>query len=161
MRRIAGRLTKSLALNFGGRVTHQVIGRDVAFAPRAGLAYSMPGDKIVIRAGAGLIYGHVPLLASDFAGYQERVITFFSGPSAPPQTITLQNVYQSSGIPGNSSTLMDHDSSTRTFTWNFEGEAPLRKDLSVRIGYYETHTINLFVAESDSSGCRDVWIYGP
>jgi len=137
-------LAKSLALTLGGRVTHQLIGRDVAFAPRVGLAYSTPGDKMVIRAGAGLIYGHVPLLASDFTGYQERVLTFFS-PSAPPQTITLQNVYHSSGIPGNSSIWMDHNSSSRTFTWNFEGEAPLRKDLSVRIGYYETHTINLFV----------------
>ena len=33
-------LTKGLALNFGGRLTQQSIGRDVAFAPRAGLAYS-------------------------------------------------------------------------------------------------------------------------
>ena len=74
-------LTKNLALNFGGRLTHQSIGRDVAFAPRAGLAYSM-ANKIVVRAGAGLIYGHVPLLATDFADYQERMITFSSGPFA-------------------------------------------------------------------------------
>ena len=90
-------LTKGLALTIGGRLTQQTIGRDVAFAPRAGLAYSLPGNKLVIRAGAGLIYGHVPLLATDFANYQERVITFMSGPMAN-QPITLQNVYQSSGI---------------------------------------------------------------
>jgi hypothetical protein len=36
-------------------------------------------------------------------------------------------------------------SSTRTFTWNIEGEAPLRKDFSLRFGYFETHTVNLFV----------------
>ena len=136
-------LTKSLALNFGGRLTYQSSGRDVAFAPRAGLAYSM-ANKIVVRAGAGLIYGHVPLLATDFADYQERMITNFF-PASPPQTYTLQNVYESSGIPGNSSTLMDNKNSTRTFTWNIEAEAPLRKDLSLRVGYYETHTVNLFV----------------
>ncbi len=136
-------LTKGLALTIGGRLTQQTIGRDVAFAPRAGLAYSLPGNKLVIRAGAGLIYGHVPLLATDFTNYQERMITFMSGPMAN-QPITLQNVYQSSGTAGTSSTLMDN-SSTRTFTWNVEGEAPLRKDLSLRVGYYQTQTNNLFV----------------
>jgi hypothetical protein len=136
-------LTKSLALNFGGRLTQQSSGRDVAFAPRAGLAYSM-ANKIVVRAGAGLIYGHVPLLATDIAGYQERMITNFF-PSSPPQSYTLQNVYESAGIAGNSPTLMDNKNSTRTFTWNIEAEAPLRKDLSLRVGYYETHTVNLFV----------------
>jgi hypothetical protein len=137
-------LTKSMALNFGGRVTHQSIGRGAAFAPRAGLAYSLPNDRLVVRAGAGLIYGHVPLLASDFSGYQQRVLSFFSGPLVN-QTITLQNVYQSSGIAGNSTTLMNHDSSTRTFTWNLEAEAPVRKNVTLRVGYYETHTANLFV----------------
>jgi Carboxypeptidase regulatory-like domain/TonB dependent receptor len=140
-------LTKALALNFGGRMTHQTMGRDVAFAPRAGLAYSLANSKLVVRAGAGLIYGHVPLLATDFADYQERMISFPSGPMFGQPPITLQNVYHSSGIAGNSSTLLDHNSSTRTFTWNIEAEAPLRKDISLRIGYYETHTVNLFVLD--------------
>jgi hypothetical protein len=137
-------LTKNLALNFGGRLTHQTSGRDAAFAPRAGLAYSLANNKLVVRAGTGLIYGHVPLLATDFAGYQERTVTLFPG-TANTESYTLQNVYQSSGIAGNSSTLIDHDSSTRTFTWNLEAEAPLRKNISLRLGYYETHTVNLFV----------------
>ncbi len=137
-------LTKNLALNFGGRLTHQTAGRDAVFAPRAGLAYSLANNKLIVRAGTGLIYGHVPLLATDFAGYQERTITLFPS-SANPQSYTLQNVYQSQGIAGNSSTLIDHDSSTRTFTWNLEAEAPLRKNLSFRLGYYETRTVNLFV----------------
>jgi len=139
-------LAKGLALNFGGRLTHQTIGRSVAFAPRAGLAYSMAGNKLVVRAGAGLIYGHVPLLAADNGGYQDRVISFFSGPFMN-QTIALQNVYQSSGIAGNTSTLTDHDSSSRTFTWNLEAEAPLRKNISLRAGYYETQTVNLFILD--------------
>ena len=139
-------LTKNLALNFGGRVTHQTIGREVAFAPRAGLAYSAAGNKLVVRGGAGLIFGHVPLLAADYGDYQNRIISFFSGP-LPNQTITLQNVYQSSGVDGNSSTLPHNDSSTRTVTWNLEGEAPLRKNISLQVGYYETHTVNLFILD--------------
>jgi TonB dependent receptor len=137
-------LTKNLSLTLGGRLTHQTLGRDAAFAPRAGLAYSLADSKIVIRAGTGLIYGHVPLLATDFSGYQDRVVTFSSGPFAG-QPITLQNVYQSSGIAGSSLSLIDHNSSTRTLTWNVEAEAALRKDISLRFNYFETHTDNLFV----------------
>ncbi len=136
-------LAKALAFTFGGRVTQQTIGRDNAIAPRVGLAYSFPDGKLVIRAGAGLIYGHVPLLATDISGYQERTITIMPD-STTPQTYTLQNVYESAGVSGNSLALMDR-SSPRTLTWNFEAEAPLRKDLSLRVGYYETHTVNLFV----------------
>ena len=111
--------------------------------PRSHLAWASPipspNGKIVVRAGAGLIYGHVPLLAADFAGYQERMITLHPGsPSA--QTYTLQNVYQSPGISASSSTMMDPNSSTRTFTWNTEAETPLRQDLTLRVGYYETQT---------------------
>jgi hypothetical protein len=138
-------LTKSLSLNFGVRLTHQRIGRNLAFAPRAGLAYSMADGKIVVRAGTGLIYGHVPLLAADFADNQERVVTFTTGPSAG-EPITLQNVYQSPGSAVNSLPFMNSNGSPRTFMWNIESEIALRKDLSLRLGYYETHTINLFVA---------------
>jgi hypothetical protein len=136
-------LAKTLAFTFGGRVTQQTIGRDVAFAPRAGLAYSFLNGKLVFRSGAGLIYGHVPLLATDVTGYQERSISYFSGPLVN-QTITFQNVYQSAGSSVNSLALTER-SSPQTFTWNIEAEVPLRRDLSFRVGYYETHTVNLFV----------------
>jgi hypothetical protein len=137
-------LAKHLALTIGGRVTHQTLGRNAAFAPRLGLAYSTPNGKIAFRAGAGLIYGHVPLLAEDFSGYQDRTITLNPGtPTA--QTYTLQNVYQSPDSSGNSSSLLNPNSSTRTFTWNAEAETSLRPDLSLRLGYYETRTTNLFV----------------
>lgn len=136
-------LAKGLALTVGGRVTHQTLGRDVAFAPRVGVAYSLPNNKLALRAGAGLIYGHVPMLAAGFGGFQNRVITFAAGPMAG-QSITLQNVFEPAGTALYSSTLMDN-SSTRTFTWNVEAEAPLRRNLSLRIGYYETHTASLFV----------------
>ena len=114
-------LTKAFSVNFGGRLTHQSIGREAAFAPRAGVAFSMPGGKVVFRAGTGLIYGHVPMLAADFAQNQQRVITFSAGPLAG-QPITLQNVYQTPGSAVNSSILMHPNSSPRTFTWNTETE---------------------------------------
>ena len=137
-------LNDHLSLTIGGRLTTQTIGRDIAFAPRAGLAYSMMHGKFVARGGAGLVYGHVPLLAADYADNQERVITFLSGPLAG-QPITLQNVYRFGETTINSSTLTDPNSSPRTFTWNIEGDAALRKNVDFRFGYFETHTVNLFV----------------
>jgi hypothetical protein len=133
-----------LSLTLGGRLTTQTIGRDFAFAPRAGLAYSMAHGKIVARGGAGLIYGHVPLLAADYTDNQVRVITSSSGPLAG-QPITLQNVYRFSGTAANSSSLTDPNNNPRTFTWNFEGEIAIWKNVDIRLGYFETHTVGLFI----------------
>jgi hypothetical protein len=133
-----------LSVNFGGRVTSQTIGRDAAFAPRAGLAYSLKHGKIVARGGAGLIYGHVALLAANFADNQERVITFSTGPFAG-EPITLQNVYRFSGSAANSQSLTDPNNSPRTFTWNFEGQIAVWKNVDLRLGYFETHTVGLFI----------------
>jgi len=137
-------VTKSLALTLGARVSTQTIGLDAAFAPRAGVAYSITNWKTVLRAGAGLIYSHVPLLAQDFADNLSRSLAFMSGPYAG-RTITLQNVYLPSGSLPNLATPGDVSNSPRTFTWNIESETSLRKNVTLRAGYYETHTADLFL----------------
>ena len=137
-------MTKSLSLTLGARLSTQTIGLDAAFAPRAGLAYSLAGGRTVIRAGAGLIYSHVPLLAQDFAQNQTRVITFSSGPYANTP-ITLQNVYLPGGSIANPTNPADPGASPRTFTWNIESETSIRKNITLRVGYYETHTADLFL----------------
>jgi hypothetical protein len=133
-------LTKSLSVTLGGRLSTQTIGHDGAFAPRAGLAYSFAGGKTVVRAGAGLIYGHVPLLAQDFADNQTRVVTFSSGPA-----ITLQNVYFSEASLAHPANPEDPGDSPRTFTWNIEAETAVRRNVTLRFRYYETHTDDLFL----------------
>jgi hypothetical protein len=135
-------LTSSLSANLGARATTQSTSRRFAFAPRAGIAYSMLGGKFAFRGGAGLIFGHVPLLASDLAGYQTRTLNFAAGPYAG-QTITLQNTYFP-GTPG-SAGPDDPGNSPRTFTWNAEVDSEVRRNLSLRLTYYETHTTDLFI----------------
>jgi hypothetical protein len=141
-------LNTHFSLNLGTRLTSQSIGRDAAFAPRAGFVFTPGSGKTVIRGGAGWVYGHVPLLAADFAANQVRQIDFYNPAGMlVGQPITLQNVYLPGGInttvPGGS----DPGTSPRTFTWNVEGERSLRKDLIVRLAYIETHSINLFVID--------------
>jgi hypothetical protein len=137
-------LTKSFSLTLGARLSTQTIGLDDAFAPRVGLAYHFARWKTVFRAGAGLIYSHDPLLAQDFADNQTRVANFSSGPYAG-SSITLQNVYFPGGVAGNSTSPEDLANSPRTFTWNIESETSIRKNVTLRVGYYETHTEDLFL----------------
>ena len=137
-------VTKSLTLTLGARVSTQTIGLDGAFAPRAGVAYSLAKWKTVIRAGAGLIYSHVPLLAQDFADNPTRVLDFTAGPYAG-RSITLQNVYLPEGSLANLTSPEDVGNSPRTFTWNLESETAVRKKVTLRLNYYETHTKDLFL----------------
>ena len=137
-------VTKDLSLTLGGRLSTQSIGLDAAFAPRAGISYSLSRWKTVLRAGAGLIYSHVPLLAQDFADNQTRVIDFLSGPYQG-RIITLQNVYVPGGSVANPGNPEKPGDSPRTFTWNIESDTALRKNITLRVDYYETHTAGLFL----------------
>lgn len=137
-------LTKALSLTLGVRVSSQTIGLDAALAPRVGIAYSVPALNTVLRAGAGLIYSHVPLLAQDFADNQTRQITFLAGPNAG-NTFTLQNVYLPGGSLANIANPEQPGNSPRTFTWNIESETAIRKNVTLRLSYYETHTDDLFL----------------
>jgi hypothetical protein len=139
-------LTKALSLTLGVRLSSQTIGLDAALAPRVGIAYSVPALNTVLRAGAGLIYSHVPLLAQDFADNQTRQITFLAGPNAG-NTYTLQNVYLPGGSLANIANPEQPGNSPRTFTWNIESETAIRKNITLRLSYYETHTDDLFLVD--------------
>jgi len=116
-------------------------------APRAGLVYS-PGKegKTVIRAGAGLFYSLLPLLAGDFTANPVQVITPFDTaglPSGLPLTYT--NAYAGGLNPLTTSGLPTHPETTpRNLTWNVEVEHALRKNLLLRVGYIDSHTTYLF-----------------
>jgi hypothetical protein len=142
-------LTSSLSINFGGRVTSQSIGRSLAFAPRGGLAYSFRGGRTVIRAGAGVLYGHVPLLAAGFADNQERVISFYNSacPVACPPPVTLQNLYLPAGASASSPGPQNPSSTPRTLTWNAEVESAVRTNISIRVGYLDSSTRDLFIVD--------------
>jgi hypothetical protein len=141
-------LTKALSINFGGRLTSQTIGRSLAFAPRGGLAYAPGSGKTVIRAGAGVLYGHVPLLAAGFADNQARVISLFGSPCTPVcQPVTLQNLYLPAGASVSSPGSQNPSSTPRTLTWNVEAESAVRKNISIRIGYLDSRTRDLFIVD--------------
>ena len=142
-------LNRHLTLNFGARLTRQSIGRDAAFAPRIGAAYSLNNGNTVIRAGAAEVYGHVPLLAGNFTSNQERVLSFFDSSGALiGQPIVLLNSYLLSGAPPSAPGVpRNPGASPRTFSWNVVVEHQVRKNLNVRASYLDSHTVDLFLLD--------------
>ena len=140
-------LNSNWAVDLGARLSSETKGWSGAVAPRAGVAYSPGKDgKTVIRTGVGLFYSLLPLLAGDFAANPIRVITPFDTaglPSGPPVTYT--NAYAGRMNPLTASALPSQLGTTpRNLTWNIEVERQLRRNVSLRVGYTDSHTTHLF-----------------
>ncbi|HUL16374.1 MAG TPA: carboxypeptidase regulatory-like domain-containing protein [Terriglobales bacterium] len=135
------------SLDLGARLSSETSGWSAAFAPRAGVAYS-PGKsgKTVIRAGAGMFYGVLPLLAGNFEANPSRTIAEFDPMGAPIGIpVSYTNVYAGSFDPLTASVLPPHpDTSPRNVTWNTEVEHEVRSDLNLKLGYLDSHTTYLF-----------------
>jgi Carboxypeptidase regulatory-like domain len=140
----------SWSVDLGARLSSETSGWSAAFAPRAGVAYS-PGrsGKTVIRGGAGMFYGVLPLLAGNFEANPNRTITDFDATGAPiGSPMSYTNVYAGSLDPLTASVLPPHpDTSPRNVTWNTEVEHQVRSDLNVKLGYLDSHTTYLFNVE--------------
>jgi hypothetical protein len=134
-------------VDLGARISTESTGWPFAIAPRAGVAYS-PGKsgKTVIRAGAGMFYGVLPLLAANFAANPNRTITTFDPNGLPVGApITYTNAYVGNVNPLTSSVLPGQPGTTpRNVTWNGQIERELRGNLQLRAGYLDSHTSYLF-----------------
>ncbi len=143
---LGSHVSADLGLRFSTETTGWVAG----VAPRVGLAYS-PGkdEKTVIRAGAGIFYGVLPLLAANWAANPARTITDFDAsglPIAPPVTYT--NVYTAGLNPLVSPSLPPQpDTAPRNITWNFGAVRELHKNLQLDVSYLNSRTSYLFVVE--------------
>jgi hypothetical protein len=141
-------LNSRAALDLGARLSTQSIGRSAALAPRAGLVYA-PGTerKTILRAGAGLFYGGVPLLAADFNHNPTRVVSFFDATGAMMgQPDVLQNTYVQVASDGTLiPTGRDLNTSARDFTGNAEVDRELWHGASARVSYIYSRTQDLYV----------------
>jgi hypothetical protein len=143
-------LNSRLAIDVGARLSSQSIGRSAALGPHIGFAYSPNrSGRTMIRAGAGSVYGHVPLLAASFLENPTRMISFFDPSGAMiGQPLALQNAFLQSG--GGSTPQLSAQiprTSPRTFTWSVEVERELRRNLSLKVGFLDSQTRNLFVVD--------------
>ncbi len=139
-----------LAADLGGRLTSQSVGRTAAFAPRFGIAYS-PGkhQKTILRAGAGLFYDRVPLLAEDFAGNPTRLISQFNASGqAIGSEVAFENEYIANGSgPLASRIRHSPNTSARSFVTSAEVDRALWTDAVLRLSYVHSSTRDLFVVD--------------
>jgi len=138
------------AADMGARLSSENNGRSAAMAPRVGLAYS-PGDdgKTAIRAGVGLFYSLLPLLTGDYAANPSQVVTPF-GPGGIPSgpSVAYTNVYVGGSNPlTNGNVPSQLDTTPRNLTWNVQFDRELRKNISLLIGYLDSHTSYLFTVD--------------
>lgn len=132
----------------GARVSSETSGWSAAFAPRLAVAYS-PGNsgKTVIRAGAGLFYSLMPLLAANFDANPTRVVSMFDTTGLPIGTpVTYTNAYVGGADPLTAIALPNAPSTTpRSFTWNAEVDREITRNVILRVGYIDSHASYLFV----------------
>ena len=143
-------LNSHMSADLGFRLSTETTGRPAAAAPRVGLAYA-PGkdEKTVIRAGAGLFYGVLPLLAADWAANPARTITQFDTSGLPiGPSVTYINVYTAGLNPLASPVLPAQPNTTpRNATWNVGAVRELRKNMKLDLSYLNSRTSELFVVE--------------
>jgi hypothetical protein len=143
-------LDPRLAINMGIRLSSQSLGRGVAPGPHLGFAFSPTRNgKTMIRAGAGSVYGHVPLLAATFLDNPTRMVSFFDPSGALiGESIAVQNAYlESIGGSAPQITSQIPRTSPRTFTWSVEVERQIRRNVTVKADYLDSQTRNLFVVD--------------
>jgi len=134
--------------DLGARLSSESNGWSAAVAPRLGISFAPDKNgRTVIRAGAGLFYSLLPLLAGDFAQNPTRTVSLFDPAGAllaPPVTYT--NVYVGGVNPLSGAPLpLQPGTTPRSFTWNTEVDHQLRKNVVLRASYLESHTSYLFV----------------
>jgi len=134
--------------DLGARLSSETNGWSAAVAPRVGISFAPDNNgRTVIRAGAGLFYSVLPLLAGDFAANPTRTVSLFDPAGAllaPPTTFT--NVYVGNVNPLSGAPLpLQPGTTPRNFTWNLEMDHRVRKNVQLRAGYLDSHTSYLFV----------------
>jgi hypothetical protein len=137
------------AVDLGTRLSSESNGWSAAVAPRAGVAFS-PGSqgKTVLRAGIGLFYSLLPLLAADFGANPTRVVSQFDTTGLPiglPVSYTYAYVGGVDPLTG-APLPQGPGTSPRNLTWNLGGERQLGKKVLLRLGYLDSHSTYVFVA---------------
>lgn len=148
-------LTDRLAIDAGVRMTTQSNGRSAAFAPRLGLAYALGKErKTVVRAGTGVFYDRVSLLAATFPQNPARVVTLYNeAGSITGYPMVLQNAYVDfRGADPVIRTAGDPGISPRDITWSAEVEHELNSRTSLKAGYLQSQTTSLFVVTPWAAG---------
>jgi hypothetical protein len=154
--------SEHIAVDYGLRFSGQTIGEPAALAPRAGVVYS-PGKsgKTILRAGVGVFYDRLPLLAGDWTSNLTRVITCYDPGCSPFGTPTpYPNVYvrvneQGIHIIPNTNNL---GSTPYNLTWSLEADREILPHVIARFSFLSSRNFNEFILGPNSLGGKPVML---
>jgi TonB dependent receptor/Carboxypeptidase regulatory-like domain len=119
-----------LTVNLGLRFDLDSITDATHAAPRAGLTFALTSDrKTLLKAGAGLFYGRVPLNVPAFPHFPNRIILNFDPAGELVSTIPYSNVI-TGGVRN-----------PRSGAWNVEVDRQIMERLLVRVAYQQRNTV--------------------
>lgn len=152
-------LHERFALDLGLRYFTQSLGDSDNFDPRLGLIFSPDsGGKTIIRGGIGIFHDRNRLLAGDFANNPTRVVTLFDEqgvPLGPPQAFRNRCAQGSADRPRFLPSCSALDNTPYNLTFNAAVERKLGRGWTLRLGYLNSRTYNLFVVNPVLAGGTD------
>ena len=141
-----------LSVDLGVRYESQSIADAGLLAPRGALAWAPRGGKTVVRAGAGLFYGTLPLNLRAFGQYPARTVTQFAPDGSVASQIRLTNLLVGLDTP-DVTQARDVDEQRavvpRSLTWNLQVERTVTSWLTMRANATSSHTANRFVIDRE------------
>jgi len=125
-----------LTFNFGLRFDRDSITDSTHAAPRAALTLALTRDrKTLLKAGGGLFYDRVPLIAPAFPQFPDRTLMNFD-----PAGQVISTIPYSNAITGGLR-------NPRSGAWNVEVDRQVMERLLVRVAYQQRNTVyDLIVA---------------
>jgi hypothetical protein len=120
------------------------------FAPRAGFAYLLPGDKTVVRGGAGIFYGNMITVGGmssleinppnhvRVAQTTDRTIpSIFLSQGFAPDALSVANARDVTSCRG-----IAADKQPTAYQWNVNTQRELPGQVVVEVGYYYNRLVN-------------------
>ena len=139
----------NFSMDYGLRFAGQTLGQPASLAPRLGVVYS-PGSsgRTILRAGLGLYYDRVPLLAGDFTENPDRIVTYYdtAGVALGPPVV-FQNAYIKTEENGQQIVPSHNrlDSTPHNVTWNLQAEHEFSPAAVLRVSYLSSRTYQEFI----------------
>jgi len=128
-----------LTLDFGLRFDNDSITSSTHAAPRASLTFALTSDhRTLLKAGAGLFYGRVPLNAPAFHNFPDRTVLTFD----PAGNLTSSSPY--------SNVISGGLKNPRSESWNVELDRQVLENLLLRVAYQQRNTVDDLVLNPET-----------
>ena len=134
-----------LTFTLGTRLDNDSVTNSTHLAPRGGFVLSLTSDgKTLLKGGAGVFYGRVPLLLPVFEDMPERTVSML-GPDGHVESSTAY-VNRILGALQN----------PRSTSWNLALQRQVTSNLTVGVAYEQRNTAQDFVVSPVTSGSAGI-----